>query len=470
MLGLYGSSGISPISSVVEQGRGQPPLLLMLSYPSIFWFGSSDGFLTAVPILGAGVAFLAMLGLLTGPMLFIAWFLYLSIVTVGQEFMSFQWDILLLETGFLCVFFATWKPFDFLYNFTAKLKLPAWAIDQKEPSIVLVWLFRWLLFRLMFQSGMCKLDSMDETWRNLTAMTYHYETQPLPTPLGWFAHQMPDQLQLVSTGMVFVFELFVPFLIFCGRKARCAAFIGLVLLQILILLTGNYTFFNWLTIAFCLLLLDDSLLANACGKRLSTLLEGVPEVSSHKLRLMVVVPLAVLLVSLSSSRTITKIVGMDTPLYAVMSLFSPWHLTSSYGLFAVMTTSRPEISIEGSNDGKEWKEYVFKFKPGPLNRPPPIVAPHQPRLDWQMWFASLGTVFDNQWLVVFCQRLLENKTDVIGLLETNPFPDAPPKFIRAVVYDYHMTDIPTLMKTGAWWTRTYKSVYLPPISLTETSL
>lgn len=465
MLGLYGENGILPFRSVLARGAGENPVDLLLNYPSVFWWNSSDAFLSAVPLIGAALALIALLGVGQGPCLVIAWFLYLSIVTVGQNFMSFQWDILLLEAGFLAIFLSSWRPFDFLFSFF-KAKLPDWSIDKTEPAIVLIWLHRWLLFRLMFQSGLVKIQSGDETWHDLTAMTFHYETQPLPTPIGWLAHQLPEPLHLLSTLSVFVLELLVPLLIFAGRRARCVAAFGLVSLQLLIVLTGNYCFFNWLTIALCLLLFDDGHLLSAMRTRFSSLVEAVPKVRPDRLRIFIMVPLAVLIVFLSTCRglLVCGYAYLPSPLYAVMALTLPWHLVNSYGLFAVMTTSRPEISIEGSIDGEVWKEYLFKYKPGPLERAPPIVAPHQPRLDWQMWFAALGTVFHNQWLIRFAECLLENSPEVVGLLETNPFPDEPPKYVRAVVYDYHMTDIRTLVRTGNWWKRQYKSEYLPPIS------
>ncbi len=481
MLGLYGKDGISPVNRLLHQPLG-PSLDLFLNFPSVFWFDSSDQTLVIVPLLGALFSCLALLGFLSGPCILLSWFLYLSIVTVGQEFMSFQWDILLLETGFLCVFLASWRPLDFFYSKT-KFKLPQWTFDRVEPSLVLVWLCRLLLFRLMFQSGLCKIESGDETWRDLTAMTYHYETQPLPTPFGWFAHHLPDPILLFSTASVFALELLLPLLIFAGRRARLAVAVGTVFLQILILLTGNYCFFNLLTIALCLMLLDDgqlmrlrsfgSFLRFKTGSKTATT-EGV-EISTdptipppNRMRNFAIIPLTILIVFLSTSRTLFSVIGSRMPplCYAIMEVCQPWHLVSTYGLFAVMTTSRPEISIEGSMDGENWKEYVFRYKPGPLDRAPPIVAPHQPRLDWQMWFASLGTVYENQWLVSFAEKLLEASPNVLGLLETDPFHGEKPKYIRAQMYDYHMEDLSTLFSTGRWWKRTYTGVYLPAITKT----
>jgi lipase maturation factor 1 len=505
MLGLYGSDGISPVKLLLAPAQGHFGWAHMLNYPSVFWFNCSDDFLIFVPLTGAVFSLLASLGVFAGPSILVSWFLYLSIVTFGQEFMSFQWDILLLETGFLCIFLASWRPLDFLYSFFGtnsfklsksaasttdqdvsvkrKPEIPFWVIENVEPSLALTWLCRWLLFRLMFQSGLCKLESGDEAWRNLTAMTYHYETQPLPTPLGWFAHQLPDPLLLLSTIFVFVLELLLPFLIFAGRRARLLVALGTTFLQVLILLTGNYCFFNLLTIALCLMLLDDQLLCRpktGAATKVSSdpyrMLIGigshfndVAQTSASKLRLLIVVPVVTLIVVLNLNRTLLTVGGagvLSETIVAVTEFTQPWHIVSGYGLFAVMTTSRPEISIEGSLDGKNWKEYVFKYKPGPLDRAPPIVAPHQPRLDWQMWFAALGGVMENQWLVNFAEKLLNGSPDVLALLETNPFPSEKPKYIRANVYDYHMTDLNTLFKTGKWWKRDYKGVYLPAVTKT----
>ena len=478
MLGLYGQDGILPIDIMVKSSsQGVSPWLLFLNYPSVFWFDSSDSFLTLVPMIGALAALFALLGAFCGPSLFVSWISYLSIVTMGQEFMSFQWDILLCETGFLTLFLASWRPFDFGFAIADKLKLPKWSVDKADPAIAVVWLLRWLLFRLMLQPGICKLASNDPTWSSLSAMSFHFETQPLPTPIGWLMHHSPAPVHSVETVFVFIFELLFPFLIFFGRRSRLIAAVGFILLQILIILTGNYCFFNWLTIALCLMLVDDDLLLKASGNRLKALVSAVPKAEFHpvrsRLHLLAVVPLAVLIIFLSTVRQTFNSIGesgLPAPAYAIVSIFAPWHLVSSYGLFASMTTERPEISIQGSNDGKNWKEYVFKYKPGPLDRPPPIVAPMQPRLDWQMWFAALGSVMQNQWLVSFVECLLKGTPSVTALLETDPFPGSPPKFIRAVVYDYRVTDIKTLIDTGVWWKREYKGVYLPPVRLeTETA-
>jgi len=333
----------------------------------------------------------------------------------------------------------------------------------------------------MFQSGCIKLLSGDPTWRNLTALTFHYETQPLPTWLGWHAHQLPVWFQKASTALMFAIELAVPFLIFAPRRPRFFGCTILIALQIFILLTGNYCFFNLLTIILCFTLLDDAALHSFIPKKLqrffsrqpSTLDTRAPSSLHTALALLrkitnlalVCVFLGTSLIQFSSMFRLR--IPWPVPVLAAHEWLSPFRTFSSYGLFAVMTTSRPEIIVEGSNDGVTWLEYEFKYKPGDPKRRPQFVAPHQPRLDWQMWFAALSDYRQNPWFVNFCVRLLQGSPEVLGLLERNPFPNAPPRYIRAVVYDYHFTDFATRRKTGAWWRREREGDYLPAISLRQ---
>jgi hypothetical protein len=264
-------------------------------------------------------------------------------------------------------------------------------------------------------------------------------------------------MQKSSCALMFLVELAVPFLIFAPRWIRVFAFPPLVGLQIVILLTGNYCFFNWLTIALCLFLLDDRFLRRPAVT--------VPPLSDRLLlaRNIGFGILAALigLLSLMPVISMTGFRAWPKPLVAMYQATAPFRSVNSYGLFAVMTPSRPEIIVEGSNDGQTWLAYDFKHKPGPLDRRPRFVAPHQPRLDWQMWFAALGDYRGNRWFVNFCLRLLQAEPTVIDLLKENPFPNAPPKYIRAIVYDYRFTNV----GTRRWWRREFKGEYLPPISL-----
>jgi hypothetical protein len=388
-------------------------------------------------------------------MLILLWLFYLSLVTISSPFLSFQWDNLLLEAGFLAILLAPWQ-----------LRPKR---DTEGPPRLALWALWLLLFKLIFSSGLVKILSGDPTWRTLTALDFHYETQPLPTPLAWYAHQLPQWFQATSVVVMFVIELIIPFLIFIPRLRRWA-FFPLVGLQLLILLTGNYAFFNWLTITLCVLLLDDDFLDRAWPKRAINQTVKVTNVPSGEssftknLFQHYIIPLGAALVMLLS---VAQMAGIVLPLPAaarsVLGWVSPFRTINNYGLFAVMTISRPEIIIEGSNDGQSWMPYESKWKPGDPHRPPPLVAPHQPRLDWQMWFAALGNYQNNPWLINLMIRLLEGSPEVEALLAHNPFPNTPPHFIRATVYNYHFTDFEDT--SGNWWRRELQGPYTPVLSL-----
>jgi amino acid transporter len=265
-------------------------------------------------------------------------------------------------------------------------------------------------------------------------------------------YQLPGWFQKCSTAFVFLVELAVPFVIFAPLKPRRIAGALLIALQMLILLTGNYTFFNLLAIALCVFLFVDR--AQSPRK---------PESRAH---LGVTIGLMAFVLTTSGLQFLEMLrVPLPAPAQSYLSWISPLRLVNSYGLFAVMTTTRPEIVVEGSSDGTTWAPYEFRYKPGDVRRPPPWVAPYQPRLDWQMWFAALGNADENRWFYSFAARLMQGSPPVLALLERNPFPESPPRYIRAVVYDYRFTDFAERRRTGTWWRREQKGVYLPPISL-----
>jgi len=478
IIGLVGSNGIQPASSAMAalhlqadaQRLGLDRYHLV---PTLCWFNASDGFLKLQCAAGATLAILLIVGLAPAPCLFLLWLIYLSLSTVCREFLAFQWDILLLETGFLSIFLAP-------------LQLWPRLARDAPPSRLVLWLLRWLLFKLMFQSGCVKLLSGDPAWRNLTALSFHYETQPLPTWIGWYAHQLPVWAQRASCVTMFGIELIVPFLIFAPRRPRQLACLLLVVFQALIFLTGNYCFFNLLTVALCLLLLDDAAVRALLPARLRNFLSPaktedmgtqwnaslpratISRTGPRKWPVQITVPLACIAIAtslLQFSMLFRVPLGWPRPVLGVYSWLEPFRSFNSYGLFAVMTTTRPEIIIEGSDDGLTWRAYQFKYKAGDVKRRPGFVAPHQPRLDWQMWFAALGNYRQNPWLVEFCVRLLQGSPEVLALLERNPFPDAPPHYIRAVLYDYRFTDSATRRQTGAWWRRQETGEYLPAFSL-----
>jgi len=459
IIGLVGSDGILPAGDFLHGIAGvypAPDRYLLL--PTLAWINSGDAFLHFLCIGGVILALLLIFDIAAMPVLALLWVFYLSVVNIGQDFLAFQWDILLLEVGFLAIFLA---PFHLLPRVSR----------QRAPSRVVIWLFRWLLFRLMFSSGVVKLASGDPNWRNLTALSYHYWTQPLPTPLAWLMAQLPLWFMQLSTAFTFVVELIVPFLFFMPRRIRFVGALLTLALQILILLTGNYTFFNWLTLALCILLFDDDALRRFFPRRFLRWLGDVRQRAPSLAKRLIVVPLALVLVFVSALRMINlldaRISPSDLPpIFAqVYDRVSGLYLTNGYGLFAVMTTTRPEIILEGSRDGQTWLPYEFPYKAGDVNRLPAYVAPYQPRLDWQMWFAALGDYSSNPWFVSLVHRLLQGSPDVLALLATNPFPDAPPTYIRAQLYQYQFTDFAEHSSTGAWWKRQMVGTYLPPLSL-----
>jgi hypothetical protein len=461
--GLIGEHGILPATDLMHAARQffdghQISVDRYRVLPTFAWISSSDGALTTQCLAGTAAAVLLIAGVLPGPCLILLWALYLSLSVIGQDFLGFQWDALLLEAGALAIVFAPWE----------RRVRPR---GESPPSPIALWLLRLLGFMLMIESGAVKLLSGDPMWRNLTALTVHYQTQPLPTWIGWYAHQLPPWIQTVSCAVMFAIELGAPWLLFTGRRGRVIGATLVVGFQILILLTGNYTFFNWLTIALYLLWLDDAMLARlmpgAIRRRLAP--EGSSSLPAFVRRRDLLPVFAAAIVVPASVAQFASSIGSDPALLAPARAVSEWagplRTINSYGLFAVMTTSRLEIVIEGSDDQVTWKPYEFRYKPGDVMRRPAFVAPFQPRLDWQMWFAALGTAPANPWFTRFCSRLLQGSPDVLGLLATNPFPGAPPRFIRAELYDYRFTTMAERHATGAWWTRRPVGEYLPVSSL-----
>uniref|UniRef100_A0AAR2J0V5 Lipase maturation factor n=1 Tax=Pygocentrus nattereri TaxID=42514 RepID=A0AAR2J0V5_PYGNA len=521
--GLYGNEGVLPArwmlrisgKSVWEQLRDLPTLL---------WFGPKLGLDTQqcmelLSLAGAllGLAATAIPALRDCRVYLVLWVLYLSLYQVGQVFLYFQWDNLLLEVGFLAIVIAP-------------MNMP-WGRRVSLHDNITFWLTRWLLFRLMFASGVVKLTSRCPTWWGLTALTYHYETQCIPTPLAWFAHQLPVWFQKLSVVGTFVIEIAVPFLFFSPiRRHRLTAFYMQVLLQVLIILTGNYNFFNLLTITLCISLLDDQhvnfWLCRRTAQKERTLLQTalswvclLVEVAVYGL----IVYWTILYFDLKvewnrksiSSKTggffcllflnIAKVIlhflceslcvlsalpalcfrsacvkGIFLRLWSTVTILlhdsfeltDRYQLVNPYGLFRRMTGvgGRPEVVIEGSMDGSTWTEIEFMYKPGNVSAAPSVVTPHQPRLDWQMWFAALGPHTQSPWFSSLVHRLLQGKKDVIRLIQTDesqyPFSQQPPAYIRAHRYKYWYTEP---KEDGSfpqrWWRRIYVEEFYPVVHL-----
>lgn len=452
--GLIGEDGILPIQNYLDAIGSQLGASRYWLFPTLAWLDSSDTFLLFMCWSGVVLALVLIAGVLP---LFVAtglYVLYLSLDTAGQTFLSFQWDGLLLEAGFAAILLA---PSGFR---------PRYA---EEPLRLTLWVPRFLIFRLMLESGAVKLLSGDRTWRSLTALDFHYETQPLPTPLAWYMHQLPMVFHEFSVVVMFIVELVVPFLFFMPRRLRITGAWATIMLQVLIAATGNYTFFNLLTIVLCITLFDDRHLHAVIPVRirrtavLSQISRRPVAIGRWTRSIASTILIATGLFQLIAMFGLIN--GLAGPLNAADRWVEGFHIVNRYGLFAVMTTSRSEIVVEGSNDGQAWRTYEFKFKPGNVDEPPRWVEPFQPRLDWQMWFAALSSYRDTPWFGKFMERLLEGSPDVVALLKTNPFPDKAPRYVRAIVYDYHFSDSATRRTTGAWWTRRYLGSYFPAVSL-----
>jgi predicted DCC family thiol-disulfide oxidoreductase YuxK len=436
--GLLGSHGVLPVGDYLKAVAESAGGARFFYVPTVFWLNYSDGVLLGVCWAGVVIAALVLVGVFQRAGLAILFVLYLSLSSAGQEFLSFQWDSLLIEAGFLAIFLGNAR--------------------------VVAWLFRWLLFRLVFLSGAVKILSHDKTWRDLSALNYHYWTQPLPNRISWFMAQFPDWFQRMSTAFVLGAELGIPFLIFAPRRLRIFAAKWLLILQVLIFLTGNYTFFNLLAMALCVFLFDDRTFERWLKPPLQA------KARATRMERFVVALVTALVLTIGLSRMIEAFSGEAIePLHTIVKYTAPLEIVNSYGLFATMTTSRPEIIVEGSMDGESWMAYSFPYKPGDLGRAPRWVEPHQPRLDWQMWFAALENYRENPWFVNFAVKLLEGSPEVRGLLEADPFGGKAPRYVRAVLYDYSFTGAEERRRTGNWWKREAKGLYLPAVGLKAVS-
>src|SRR3989440_1734259 len=453
--GLIGSNGIIPVSDFLPAARAQLGDRALSILPTLCWINSSDAFLHFLCGGGVVLSLLLIFGIAPALSLIGLVVFYLSLTIAGQTFLSFQWDILLIETGFLAIFLAPWR---------------LWWTKANEPPVsrAAIFLLKLLLFKLMVMSGVVKLTSGDDSWWNLTALDYHYWSQPLPTIIGWFADQSPEGFKKLSVAFCLVVEIIVPFFIWAPRRLRLLACGLLIFLQIVIGATGNYCFFNLLTIALCLLLVDDPVWRRQRGALQTN--GGTRAVVSHyfadRLSIYTAVVVLILTVPFNAWHVYSSLLRYLEPPRLVQRL-ETLRLVNGYGLFRVMTKDRKEIVIEGSADGFDWKPYEFKWKPGDVMRAPGWCQPHQPRLDWQMWFAALGSYRENPWLVQTMIALLRGQPKVVELFERNPFPETPPRYIRATTYRYRFTTADEHRRTGAWWKRQELGEYLPGVSLED---
>lgn len=433
---LLGDNGILPIRLFL-------PRTQFRFHPSIFYYKYSDPLYTGLAWFGVALSVTAFLGYgdSYGPLLSMAvwatlWFLYMSFVNVGQVFYGYGWEILLLESGFLAIFLG--------------------PSDQTVPLFI-IWLYRWLLFRVIFGAGLIKIRG-DECWRDLTCMYYHYETQPLPNPLSWFFHRLPKWFQKLSLLYNHLVELIAPFLYFGPAIARYAAGILTIVFQSLIAMSGNLSWLNLITIVLSLSCFDDTFFR---------LVFEVPVTMAMPPAMWQVFPM-LLVTAILLYLSFKPLKNMISKSQIMNRSFDPWHLMNTYGAFGSITRDRMEVVLEGTlienpDHHTRWIEYEFKGKPGDPKRCPPQVSPYHYKIDWQMWFAAMSNYRYHPWILNLVAKLLMSNKDVLSLLKQDPFEGQTPKFIRAQLYHYKYTK---RLKDG-WWDRTYVGPYLPELSLDD---
>lgn len=470
--GLIGQDGLLPAGRffpAVHQRFGTSAYLLT---PSLCWIGSGDVMLHVWCGAGTLLSLCLAIGYAPRPTLFLLWAIYLSLCVAGQNFLSFQWDTLLLEMTLCSWLYAPrgWRP--------------DWRM---APGPLACWPLWGLAFKLMFLSGITKLLSGDSSWSDGTALEFHYYTQPIPSWPAWYAFQWPRGVHQAALAALFAIEVALPFLILAGRRGRAVFGVATMVLMVAIEATGNFGFFNLQTIALALPLLNDRFLKRLIPRRWQRARPApqiVPVISRWRsivARLAMTPILAISLLTIvremsSTARGAKLPLAVKTPIeWAdaillswgkpwVLEPLAPWRTINGYGLFRVMTTHRHEIVIEISDDGVAWVECEFPYKPGRIDRPPPIVAPHMPRLDWQMWFAALNPRGNQNWLAALVERILEGSPSVGRLLDHPDIKANPPKYVRLAYYEYHFTTAPQRQATGAWWMRTFVGYLTEPIT------
>ncbi|MBI1784521.1 lipase maturation factor family protein [Candidatus Sumerlaeota bacterium] len=424
--------------------------------PTLFFFGSSDGIFQFAAWTGLILSIGVMLGISNGLILLLLWALYMSFEGAGQIFWGFGWELLLLETTVLGVFLS---PF-------LNIK---WFPKSAPPPAAVIWLMRWLVFRIMLGAGLIKMRG-DPCWRDLTCLVYHYETQPIPNPLSWYFHQCPVWFHKGGVLWNHFIELVVPWFVFGPRRVRHAAGVLLASFQGILILSGNLSFLNYLTIVACISCFDDRFFRPFVPAKMRDWIEEAHAQSRGSLRQKFSVGLFTAAVLILSVRPALNLIA---PNQAMNAAFDPLRLVNTYGAFGGVGKTRYEIIIEGTLDERpgpetQWREYEFKYKPGNPRRRPPIVAPYQPRLDWEIWFAAMSDYQHHPWLVHLVYKLLRGDSEGLALLDGNPFPGRPPRFIRARLFEYHFTSRSD--PRDQWWRRSFVSDYLRPVSLENSSL
>lgn len=418
-------------------------------FPSVFWFGISDDGLLLVAWLGLLLSVVVLCGYANSLIMLALWALYMSIVHIGQLWYGFGWETQLLETGFLGVFLCP--------------LLDARPFPRRSPPVVVIWLYRWLIFRIMLGAGLIKIKG-DACWRDLTCLYYHYETQPIPNPVSWWLHFRPHWFQKFGVLWNHFIELIVPWFGFYPRLARHVAGLFMAGFQVVLIISGNLSFLNWLTIVPCLACFDDTFWAKLLPNFLVQRARDAATRAQPSAAIDFAAVALAFIVCILSIGPVMNLLGEEQ---AMNRSFDPLDLVNTYGAFGAVGRERFEIIFEGTSDpspeNATWRAYEFVAKPGDPRRRPPIVAPYQPRLDWEIWFAAMSSPANHPWTLHFIWKLLHNDQGTLSLLANNPFPTEPPRYIRAELYRYHFT--PPGKNDGTWWTRERVGSWLPPLSI-----
>jgi hypothetical protein len=445
--GLIGPNGILPAGDYLRLVHSAYPLSGYWYAPTLLWLGSGKVALSALVWAGMLGSFALVLNLWPRAAIAVSFVAFLSFIGAAQDFSSYQSDGMLLEAAFLSLFFAP-----------SGLR-PRLGIDD-PPTRASLFLLQWEWFRIYFESGIVKLASGEEQWRDLTAMDKYYENGPLPTWLGWYVQQWPHRFHAATALLTLVIELFVVLLLFFPKRSRLICFLIVTPLQIGIILTANYAFLNYLVLLLGILLLDDGVLPDRARSAIrSAGGEGAHGGwgSARRPRVLQVVMLIWIFVATIAAFLAPSTALLDLPAVAL----EPFRVANRFGLFAVMTRGRYEIEFQGSYDGQSWVAYPFRYKPQDVREAPGIYAPYQPRFEWNLWFASLGTVDQNRWVLNTAVRLLENQADVLRLFRRNPFARRPPQQLRTLLWQYRFTTADERRRSGDWWVREPQGLYAP---------
>ena len=449
--GLIGPNGILPAADYLPLVHSAYPLLRFWYVPSLLWLSAGTAALTALVWVGMIGSIALVLNLWPRAAIAVSFVAFLSFVGAAQDFSSYQSDGMLLEAAFLSLFFVP-------SGLRPRLGL------HDPPTRASLFLLQWEWFRIYFESGVVKLASGEPQWRDLTAMDKYYENGPLPTWLGWYVQQWPHSFHEATALLTLLVELLVVLLLFFPKRSRLVCFLIVTPLQIGIILTANYAFLNYLVLLLGVLLLDDDLIPRRArgaienaARRSGSDSTGRGRGSMPRPRILQVVILTWIFVA-----TVVAFIAPGTGLLNLpAAVLEPFRIANRFGLFAVMTRARYEIEFQGSAVGESWKAYSFRYKPQDLREAPGIYAPYQPRFDWNLWFASLGTIDQNRWVMNTEVRLLENQPAVLHLFRRNPFASKAPRAVRAVLWQYRFTTTEEKRRSGNWWEREWRGVYAP---------